>query len=194
VIASAAKRDLIIATDVGGTCTDTVVFVPGAPVVLGKRLSTPPDYAHGVLDSIGSAADAMGLTLAELFARTRLFIHGSTVVDNTVFERVGARTGLVTTEGFEDTLLVTRGAYGRWAGLSEDKLKHPVHTERAPALVAADCIAGVPERVDYKGEIILPSTKWRPSARCGILSKPAKWKRSPFRSCGRSTRPSTNGR
>lgn len=156
MIASAAKRDLIIATDVGGTCTDTVVFVPGAPVVLGKRLSTPPDYAHGVLDSIGSAADAMGLTLAELFARTRLFIHGSTVVDNTVFERVGARTGLITTEGFEDTLLVTRGAYGRWAGLSEDKLKHPVHTERAPALVAADCIAGVPERVDYKGEIILP--------------------------------------
>lgn len=86
------------------------------------------------------------------------------------------------------TLLVTRGAYGRWAGLSEDKLKHPVHTERAPALVAADCIAGVPERVDYRDAIVLsPSTKWRPSARCGILSKPAKWKRSPFRSCRRTT-------
>lgn len=149
-------RDLIIATDVGGTCTDTVIFVPSAPIILGKRLSTPPDYATGVLDSIGSAAAAMGIDLPTLFARTRLFIHGSTVVDNTVFERVGARTGLITTQGFEDTLLVTRGAYGRWAGLSEDRLKHPVHTERAPALVAADCIAGVPERVVYKGAVIRP--------------------------------------
>jgi N-methylhydantoinase A len=150
----ALARDIIIATDVGGTCTDTVVFVPGAPVVLGKRLSTPPDYATGVLDSIASAAEAMGIGCAELFTRTRLFIHGSTVVDNTVFERAGARVGLVTTQGFEDSLLVTRGAYGRWSGLSEDRLKHPVHTERAPALVSADCISGVPERVDYKGEIV----------------------------------------
>ncbi|MGA0608481.1 hydantoinase/oxoprolinase family protein [Phenylobacterium sp. VNQ135] len=152
----AVTGDLIIATDVGGTCTDTVIFQPDGGVVLGKRLSTPPDYAAGVLDSVRSAAEAKGLDLETLFARTRLFIHGSTVVDNTVFERAGARTGLVTTEGFEDTLLITRGAYGRWGGLSEDRLKHPVHTDRAPPLVPGDRIAGVPERVDYKGAVIRP--------------------------------------
>jgi N-methylhydantoinase A len=144
----------VLATDVGGTCTDTVVFAVGEPIHLGKALSTPPDFADGVLDSISSVAEAMGLDRADLLARTGLFTHGSTVVDNTLLTRSGARTGLITTEGFEDTLLVTRGAYGRWAGLSEDRIKHPVKTERAPPLVPSDRITGVPERVDYKGAVI----------------------------------------
>jgi hypothetical protein len=33
---------------------------------------------------------------------------------------------------FEDTLLITGGAYGRWGGLAEDRIKHPVKTERVP--------------------------------------------------------------
>ena len=151
---SNTTRKYMVATDVGGTCTDTVVFAAGEPSHLGKTLSTPPDYSLGVIDSIRSAADAMGITLADLFAQTLLFMHGSTVVDNTILTRDGARTGLITTRGFEDTVLVTRGAYGRWGGLTEDRIKHPVKTERAPPLVAPDCIVGVPERVDYKGAIL----------------------------------------
>jgi N-methylhydantoinase A len=96
----------------------------------------------------------MGVTLEALFADTHLFVHGSTVVDNTVLTRDGALTGLLTTAGFEDTLLVTRGAYGRWAGLPEDRIKHPVATDRAAPLVSAELIQGVPERVDYKGAVL----------------------------------------
>ncbi len=141
----------VVATDVGGTCTDTVVLETGAPVRVGKALSTPPDFANGVIDSIQSAADAMSVTRAELLRDTSLFVHGSTVVDNTLLTRSGSPTGLITTEGFEDTLLVTRGAYGRWAGLPEDGIKHPVMTDRPPAVVNFEQIRGVPERVDYKG-------------------------------------------
>ena len=148
------RKNYVLATDVGGTCTDTVVFAAGEPIRLGKALSTPPGFADGVLDSIRSAAESMGLSLAGLLARTSLFTHGSTVVDNTLLTRSGARTGLITTEGFEDTLLVTRGAYGRWAGLPEDRIKHPVRTERPAPLAPADRIRGVPERVDYKGAAI----------------------------------------
>jgi N-methylhydantoinase A len=151
-----ASADLIIATDVGGTCTDTVVFIPGKPVVFGKVLSTPPDFETGVLESIRSAARATGLSLSELLRRTRLFMHGSTVVDNAIFERKGASVGLVTTAGFEDTLASTRGAYGRWSGLTEEEIKHPVKTERAPPLVPQDRIIGVAERVDYKGAVLRP--------------------------------------
>ena len=147
-------KEYVLATDVGGTCTDTVAFAVGEPIRLGKALSTPPNFADGVMDSIRSAAESMGLSLAGLLARTSLFTHGSTVVDNTLLTRRGARTGLLTTEGFEDTLLVTRGAYGRWAGLPEDRIKHPVKTNRAAPLVPADRIRGVPERVDYKGTTI----------------------------------------
>lgn len=149
-----AVRKYLVATDVGGTCTDTIVFASGEPVRLGKALSTPPDFANGVLDSIRSAATSMGLTLQELLAQTSLFMHGSTVVDNAVLTRDGSKTGLLTTEGFEDTVLVTRGAYGRWGGLTEDRIKHPVKTDRAPALVDADAIVGIAERVDYKGAIL----------------------------------------
>lgn len=147
-------RKYLVATDVGGTCTDTIVFAAGEPVHLGKSLSTPPDFAHGILDSIRSAAAGMGIDLQSLLAQTYLFMHGSTVVDNTILTRGGAKTGLVTTRGFEDTVLVTRGAYGRWGGLTEDRIKHPVKTDRALPLVSPDCIAGVTERVDCSGEIL----------------------------------------
>jgi N-methylhydantoinase A len=147
-------RRYIVATDVGGTCTDTIVFAEGEPVHIGKSLSTPPNFGEGVIDSVRSCAKTMNLTIEELFAQTQLFVHGSTVVDNTVLTRDGAATGLVTTAGFEDTLLVTRGAYGRWAGLPEDEIKHPVMTERAAPLVPADRICGVAERMDYKGTVV----------------------------------------
>lgn len=150
------KKTYLVATDVGGTCTDTIVVGPAGEIWIGKALSTPPNFADGVLNSIESAAVPMGLGLVELLQRTKLFIHGSTVADNTVFTRDGSKTGLLATEGFEDTVLVTRGAYGRWSGLTEEGIKHPVKTERAPALVSVECIRGVSERVDSAGEIVVP--------------------------------------
>ena len=144
----------VVATDVGGTCTDTVIVEDGRSVFIGKALSTPPDFADGVIASIRSAAAGMQADLDGIFRQTTLFIHGSTVVDNTLLERKGARTGLITTAGFEDTLLVTRGAYGRWSGLSEEGLKHPVATDRPTPLVPFGLIRGVAERVDYKGAVV----------------------------------------
>lgn len=42
---SDVKRKYMVATDVGGTCTDTIVFAAGEPAHLGKTLSTPPDFS-----------------------------------------------------------------------------------------------------------------------------------------------------
>lgn len=144
----------LVATDVGGTCTDTVIFSKGTPVILGKALSTPPDFATGVIDSIMSATKQMNISLKELMENTSLFVHGSTVVDNAILTRDGSNVGLITTEGFEDTLLVTRGGYGRWAGLTEERMKNMVKTDRAKPLVNRNAIFGVAERTDYKGAII----------------------------------------
>ncbi|XWN30693.1 MAG: hydantoinase/oxoprolinase family protein [Devosia sp.] len=151
-----SERRTVVATDVGGTCTDTIVVDASGAIIIGKALSTPPDFALGVMDSIANAAEKMGLALDELIAKTDLFIHGSTVVDNTILTRDGAKTGLLTTQGFEDTLAITRGAYGRWSGLTEERIKHPVKTERAEPLVPADRVVGLAERVDAEGEVILP--------------------------------------
>jgi len=145
----------LVATDVGGTCTDTIIFGSDGVFNIGKALSTPPDFADGVLNSIASAVDQMGLTLEDVLRRTHLFVHGSTVVDNTILTRDGSATGLLTTRGFEDTLHVTRGAYGRWAGLTEEWIKNPVQTDRASPLSPRDAVVGIPERVDSDGDVVL---------------------------------------
>lgn len=151
-----SETTYLVATDVGGTCTDTIVVSSSGEITIGKALSTPPDFATGVLNSIRSATDVMQLSLSQVLEKTTLFIHGSTVVDNTVFTREGSRTGLVTTQGFEDALLVTRGAYGRWSGLTEEGIKNPVKTSRAPALVDPAAIVGIRERVDCDGDVVEP--------------------------------------
>jgi N-methylhydantoinase A len=144
----------VIGVDVGGTCTDCIVLRSGRGVRIGKALSTPSDFGQGVLDAIEAAAQAAGTRLTDLLSETDLFLHGSTVVDNVILTREGARVGLITTAGFEDTLLVTRGAYGRWSGLTEDRIKHPVDTDRPPPLVAPHCIKGILERIDWKGSVV----------------------------------------
>ena len=154
--AGTRQQGYVVAVDVGGTCTDCVVVQEGEPIRFGKALSTPPRFALGVLDAVRVTAAGMGLELPKLLANTRLFLHGSTVVDNAIFTRQGARTGLITTAGFEDTLLVTRGAYGRWSGQPEEAIKHPVASNRPPPLVPRARIAGVRERVDYKGTCVQP--------------------------------------
>jgi N-methylhydantoinase A len=155
-LAQMCERDYVIAVDVGGTCTDCVVFGSDERIHFGKALSTPPRFAEGVLDSVRATASGMGLSMHALLAQSRLFMHGSTVVDNAIFARQGARTGLITTAGFEDTLLVTRGAYGRWSGQPEEVIKHPVASNRPAPLIPFIRIAGVRERVDYKGAVISP--------------------------------------
>jgi N-methylhydantoinase A len=146
----------IVAVDVGGTCTDCVVLTDEQTIHFGKALSTPPRFAQGVLDSIRVTAGTMGLSLEVLLGQSRLLLHGSTVVDNTIIGRAGARTGLLTTAGFEDTLLVTRGGYGRWSGQPEEVIKHPVASDRPSPLVPYARIFGIRERVDYKGAIVAP--------------------------------------
>ncbi len=71
------QRRYVVATDVGGTCTDTIVFAAGEPVHIGKALSTPPDSPIGVIDSVrdcgqddGTFAD--GAVRADASFRARL--------------------------------------------------------------------------------------------------------------------------
>ncbi len=94
------------ATDVGGTFTDLVYFLTnpetGAQeVVTAKSDTTPPDFERGVLDVIGRS----GVGAEEIIS----LAHGTTVVINALTERKGVLTGLITTEGFRDSLEIARG-------------------------------------------------------------------------------------
>ena len=93
-----------IGVDTGGTFTDIVGRMPGAASRILKIPSTPADPSIAVLTGIN-----MVLSQAQCPAEhvTRI-VHGTTVATNAVLQRRGARTGLITTAGFRDTLEIGR--------------------------------------------------------------------------------------
>lgn len=143
-----------VAVDVGGTFTDSVVLDSKGHVTIAKDLSTPPDFSEGVFRSVENAAIGLGLDDERLLKQTSLFLHSTTVAENAIVTGKGAKVGLITTSGFEDTVLMTRAGYGRWSGLTEDELKRLVHTDKPVPLVVRSLIRGVKERTDYKGRVL----------------------------------------
>ena len=90
-----------IAADVGGTFTDVVSFDPASGRLRhGKTLTTPERLIEGTVTAVTKAGAS--------FAASDYFLHGSTVVINTVLERSGARAALVTTRGFRDVYEIGR--------------------------------------------------------------------------------------
>jgi N-methylhydantoinase A len=93
-----------IGADIGGTFTDVILLSPAGEVTAVKVLSTPPDFAAGVLSASLAALAQAGAAPHDV----RLLLHGTTVATNAILERTGARTGLVTTAGFRDVLEIGR--------------------------------------------------------------------------------------
>jgi N-methylhydantoinase A len=92
---------LRLAAYIGGTFTDIAAFdEKNGRIVFGKSLSTPDRLVNG----IDAAVDRAGVK----FADSNLFLHGSTVAINTLLERTGARTALITTKGFRDVYEIGR--------------------------------------------------------------------------------------
>lgn len=143
----------VVAIDIGGTGTDCVVVDSAGAVTLGKAFSTPPDFATGILDSVTSAAEPLGLTRAELLARTTLFLHSTTVAENAVVDGTLATGGLIVSEGFEDTLFSMRGGYGRWSGLTEEGKRNPIDTDKPDPIIPRSLIRGVRGRTDAQGRV-----------------------------------------
>jgi N-methylhydantoinase A len=146
----------IIGVDVGGTFTDVVVLDAEGSITIGKALSTPRDFSTGVLDSIESAAEAMGIRLEELFGQASMLLLGTTAAENAIITGQLARVGLLMTKGFEDILILARGGYGRWSGLSDEEIRHPVMTNKPPPIVSRNDIEGVCERTNSEGKIMVP--------------------------------------
>ena len=95
-----------VATDVGGTFTDLVHLRTDAEsgrqeIITAKCDTTPPNFEQGVLDVIAKS----GVSTADI----GFLVHGTTVVINALTERKGVTTGLITTEGFRDSLEIARG-------------------------------------------------------------------------------------
>jgi N-methylhydantoinase A len=131
---------LRIGIDIGGTFTDLVALDEATGTLVDtKALSTPHDLLLGILRCV----DQAGARLSDC----RLVIHGTTIGINALMERKGARTGLITTEGFRDVLEIGRGNFLRM---------YDVLYRRPTSLVPRGLRLEVPERLTARGEVMVP--------------------------------------
>ncbi|WP_417583393.1 hydantoinase/oxoprolinase family protein [Pelagibacterium sp.] len=130
---------LRVSVDIGGTFTDLVGYdaTTGA-LSFSKSLTTYEGLSNGVFDCI---------RLAEIdVSDVSYFIHGSTIAINTVIQRKGARTGLITTKGFRDVYAIGRGSRPEAYNLMLEKL---------PPLVQRENIFEVDERLNAAGSVVV---------------------------------------
>ncbi|MFZ5781703.1 MAG: hydantoinase/oxoprolinase family protein [Pseudomonadota bacterium] len=145
-----------IAVDIGGTFTDVIAIDNrNGHTVMGKALTTPADLQQGVMDGLANAADNMSTSVPDLLARTERMVHATTQSSNAVFAFTGARTAVLTTRGFGDTLTIMR-ASGRVAGLSVFERHHYRATAKPRLLVDERDIVEITERVDAEGDVVTP--------------------------------------
>ncbi len=133
-----------IGVDVGGTFTDIVLFGhPAGDVSVAKVLNLHPDRAETVAEGIARLLERTGIRPDRLEA----IGHGTTIATNAVIERKGAKTALITNDGFRDVLEI-----GRFA--RPERLIYRIHEDKPAPLVPRHLRLGVACRIDRNGEIV----------------------------------------
>ena len=149
------KEKYIIGVDTGGTFTDCVVLDDKGNIIIGKAETTPAVLEEGVIDAIKDAAGHLNLTIEQLLSQTRVVNQGTTIGTNILINRNGAKAGLITTKGFEDTIYIQR-AVGRIDGLSAEEIRHQATCRKPVPVIPKKLIYGVTERIDCFGNVIFP--------------------------------------
>lgn len=133
-----------IGVDIGGTFTDGVAFdAETGSVFIEKMLTTTDDLSRGFLDVFDSLTARAGTSADEVHD----VLHASTVATNALLERKGASVGMLVTAGFRDILEIGRQV--RWE-------LYNFFTDKPEPLVPRARVHEVAERLDHRGEIVLP--------------------------------------
>ncbi len=135
-----------VGIDVGGTFTDAILVDEKTnEFFYAKTPTTHHDLAEGVLKALEEVLEAAGASIHEV----DYLIHGTTIGTNAIVEGKGARVGLLTTAGFEDVLEIRRVARPKEAAFD-------FGADNPPPLVPRYLRRGVVERINAKGEVIVP--------------------------------------
>ncbi|MCC6780789.1 MAG: hydantoinase/oxoprolinase family protein [Hyphomicrobiales bacterium] len=143
-----------VGTDVGGTFTDLWVADETGTTRVFKTPTTK-DVQSGVLDAVALAAEGFGLTIEQFCSRVERFGHGTTVGLNALLTGSGARTAILTTRGFGDTLEIGR-LTRQSTGLNEHEYTDSFLRNRHSPLVPRSRIMEVDERIDVNGHVVVP--------------------------------------
>ncbi len=131
-----------LAADIGGTFTD-IALEHGDTRQSLKVLTTPAEPEMGVLAGVQQILQQAGLSPGDV----TILVHGTTLATNAIIERKGARTALVTTDGFRDVL-----ALGNESRYDQYDLNITLPQPLVPRYLRLP----VPERLDNLGTVLLP--------------------------------------
>jgi N-methylhydantoinase A len=143
-----------VGTDVGGTFTDLWVLASDRRTKVFKSPTTH-DIITGILDAVQLAADAFQLSTSEFCAAIERFGHGSTVGLNALLTGRTAKTAIITTAGFADTLEIGR-IKRQVAGLTEQEVSDYFLRGQWLPLVPRRLIFEVAERIERRGQVVQP--------------------------------------
>jgi N-methylhydantoinase A len=130
-----------IGVDIGGTFTDVALEI-GERRFTGKILTTPHAPEDGVLAALRAVTAEAGVEPGEV----GVIIHGTTLATNALIERKGARTALLTTEGFRDVVEIRH----------ENRFEqYDVNIDLPPPLVPRRLRLPIRERIDAQGEVLV---------------------------------------
>ncbi len=130
----------VVGTDIGGTFTDIIgVNIETKETRKAKVPTTIPQYADGIINGLKKC----GIKGEECLSLR----HGATISTNAVLERKGAKTALITTEGFRDVL---------GGGRAERISCFELDWDPPPLIVPRRDVLGVRERIGPWGEVLVP--------------------------------------
>ena len=131
-----------LGVDIGGTFTDVALEV-GDKRFTAKTLTTSRTPEEGVLSAVRTVIAEAGVGSGDV----RLIIHGTTLATNALIERKGARTALLTTEGFRDVIEIRH----------ENRFEqYDVYIDLPPPLVPRRLRLPIRERIDAQGNVLVP--------------------------------------
>ncbi|MFM9887481.1 MAG: hydantoinase/oxoprolinase family protein [Burkholderiales bacterium] len=135
---------IAIGVDIGGTFTDVVLVDETTGAIFSAKVLTTPDHpAEAVLSAI---AQVLAAAKSD-HSRVRTVVHGTTLATNAIIERKGARTALLTTRGFRDTL--ETGTELRYE-------LYDLFIEFPAPLVPRERRIGITERMLFDGTVLTP--------------------------------------
>jgi len=134
-----------IGIDVGGTFTDFLLINSIGNSKIYKTLTTPANPTIGLFNGMKNMADDINLSVYDFLQQVDIIVHGTTVGTNAALTYRGAKTGLITTEGFRDILEMRRGVR---PDAYNNRYQNPKpYVERKNRLT-------LKERIDYSGKVV----------------------------------------
>lgn len=132
-----------VGCDIGGTFTDIVLAMPDGRLFVNKTSTTPDSLGRAIIQGLGALIAQAGIAPQDITE----IVHGTTTASNTILQKVGANTGVLTTEGFRDVLEIGRIRTPTMFDLAWQK-PQPLATRRWRR--------GIRERIAADGSIVMP--------------------------------------